>query len=291
MKLNSTYLALTAGLLALPAVGQAQVIVAQHYPAGVEGIKGASVPPAGFYLRDYNVFYNTSHFADGPTDFNTFAYINGPRLIWMTDAGFLGADYGMDLLVPFGQIDYQVNGKGRSYFGIGDLQFEPVVLAWHKKQLDLAAGFAIWAPTGDYTPTRPDILAKGFWGAMLTAGGTYFFDEGKTWAFSLLNRYEIALSHQGETEIYPGQAYTLEWGFSKTFNQVLDVGVVGFWQQQTTRDSGNNDALDRVVAVGPEISYTFANSGLTTSLRYEYEFAARERPYGSLINLTVTKRF
>ena len=291
MKLNSKYLALTAGLLALPAVSQAQVIVGGHYPAGVEGIKAGSLPPEGFYVKDYNVFYNTSHFADGPTDFNTFAYINAPRLVWMTDAELLGAKYGLDVLVPFGVMDYQVNGHGRTYTGIGDISIEPLLLSWHTKKMDIGAGFGIWAPTGDASPSRPDILARGYWSAMLTLGATYYFDDSKSWAFSMLNRYEIGLSRQGETGVYPGQVYTLEWGFSKTFNQVLDVGVVGLWQQQTTRDSGNNDALDRVVGVGPEISYTFQKLGLITSLRYEYEFAARERPYGNLINLTLIKRF
>jgi hypothetical protein len=55
MKLKSTHAILGAALFALPAVTQAQP--SAHYPPGVEGIKGASLPPPGIYLRDYNVAY------------------------------------------------------------------------------------------------------------------------------------------------------------------------------------------------------------------------------------------
>ena len=57
-----------------------------------------------------------------------------------------------------------------SYFGIGDIQLEPLLLSWHLPQFDIAAGYAVWAPTGDFSPERPDMLAKGFWSHMLTLG-------------------------------------------------------------------------------------------------------------------------
>ena len=46
---------LIAGLLALPNLVQAQPTA--HYVPGAEGIKAASLPPPGFYVRDYNSFY------------------------------------------------------------------------------------------------------------------------------------------------------------------------------------------------------------------------------------------
>ena len=36
-----------------------------HYPSGVEGIDAASVPPPGFYIRNYSFFYTASKLADG----------------------------------------------------------------------------------------------------------------------------------------------------------------------------------------------------------------------------------
>jgi hypothetical protein len=283
-----------AGLLLLPALVQAQPVpvVAGHYPAGAEGIKGASLPPPGVYFRDYNFFYNACRFKDGPPEFDVFAYINAPRVIWMTKLEVLGANYGMDLIVPFAYLDWNFMGSKDCYFGLGDIQIEPLLLSWHFKQFDLAGGYAVWAPTGDYSTGRPDFVSKGFWSHMLTLGGVWYPDEEKTWALSLLNRYEICHEQQ-DTDTEPGQVYTVEWGFSKSLSKTVDVGVIGFYQQQVTKDSGPvaSDKLDRKVGVGPEISAFWPKLGAFTSLRYNYEFAARERPEGHLVTLTLTKLF
>ena len=271
---------------------QAQTIVAAHYPAGAEGIKGASLPPPGVYFRDYNFFYFANTFKDGPTSFDITAYVNAPRLIWMTDVKILGANYGMDVIVPFGYLDWSVFGFGHSDFGLGDIQIEPLLLSWHFKQFDLAAGYAVWAPTGNHDRAKPDLIAKGFWSHMLTLGGTWYPDQEKTWAVSLLNRYEFCQEQQ-DTHIDPGQVYTAEWGLSKAVSKTVDVGFIGYYQQQVTKDSGPfaSTKLDRKVGVGPEINVLWPKAGLFTSLRYAYEFAAVERPEGHLFTLTLTKVF
>ncbi|MCU0785897.1 MAG: transporter [Verrucomicrobia bacterium] len=292
MKNRLQSLLLVAALMALPSLVQAQPIVAGHYPAGAEGVKGASLPPPGVYFRDYNFFYFADNFKDLGAPFDIFAYINAPRVIWMTDVKILGANYGMDVIVPFAYLDWKL-GTRDSYFGLGDIQIEPLLLSWHFKQFDLAGGYAVWAPTGDYSPNRPDFVSKGFWSHMLTLGGTWYPDEQKTWAISLLNRYEFC-HEQEQTHTDPGQVYTIEWGFSKSLSKTVDVGLIGYYQQQVTEDTGPNkfsDKLDRKVGVGPEISAVCPKLGLITSLRYAYEFAAVERPEGHLVTLTLTKRF
>jgi len=300
MNLKTIKLIVGASLLALPSLIQAQnvPIVAAHYPAGAEGIKGASLPPPGIYARDYNFFYQADHFRDGPAPFNLLAYVNAPRLIWMTEFKVLGANYGMDVIVPFGYMDYKYKPAPpvtikETYFGVGDIQVEPLLLSWHFTQFDVSAGYAFWAPTGDFKPSRPGVLAQGFWSHMLTLGGTWYPDEAKTWAVSLLNRYEFCHEQQ-DTDVNPGQVYTIEWGLSKSVAKTIDVGFIGYYQQQTTEDNGSHsfsDALDRKVGFGPEISMFCPKCGLFASLRYAYEVAARERPEGNLVTLTLTKRF
>ncbi|MEI7901875.1 MAG: transporter [bacterium] len=290
--LAKTCLVLACGVLAGAASTQAQPIVAGHYPAGVEGIKGASLPPPGMYFRDYNVFYFADTFRDGPPDFDISAYVNAPRLIWMTDQEIFGAHYGMDALVILGYMDWTAGGKSDHYSGVGDIQLEPVLLSWQFQQFDLATGYAFWVPTGDYSPTRPDLLSKGFWSHMLTLGGTWYPDKEKTWAMSLLNRYEFC-HEQEKTHIDPGQVFTTEWGVSKSLRKGLDAGLIGYYQQQVTEDSGRTatSELDRKFGVGPEISAFCPKLGMFASLRYAHEFAAVERPEGHLITLTLTKPF
>ena len=113
-----------------------------------------------------------------------------------------------------------------------------------------------------------------------------------TWAFSALNRYEI--NHENpDTDITPGQVWTLEGGISKTLGKFYDVGVVGYSQIQTTTDggSGADDGKDSVVAVGPEFNAFFPKLGLFTSARYFYEIKSHDRPEGHTVNITVTKMF
>jgi hypothetical protein len=283
-------------VLALASVATAQPIVAAHYPAGAEGIKGASLPPPGLYFRNYTFAYTADEFVDGPPVFDITAFINAPRLIWMTDCKVFGANYGMDVIVPFGYIDWEAGAPGAvmkdSYFGLGDIQLEPLLLAWHLPQCDIAAAYAVWAPTGDFSPQRPDLLAKGFWSHMLTLGGTYYFDAEKTWALSLLSRYEIC-HEQEQTDIEPGDVFTLEWGLSKSVRENLDVGLTGYWQQQTSHDRGTlaTSKRDRIIGVGAEVSGLCPAIGCFVSARYAWEFDAVERPEGHLLTLTVTKRF
>jgi hypothetical protein len=125
---------------------------------------------------------------------------------------------------------------------------------------------------------------------MQTAGATWYIDEGKTWAVSALNRYEFNTG-QRYTDIIPGQAYTLEWGISKTVEKVIDLGVVGYYQQQVNPNSGASwSSRSRVAAVGPEVSVAFPKQMLFISFRYDYEFMAESRAQGHTFALTLTKR-
>jgi hypothetical protein len=224
----------TAALvLAAAPLTQAQA----HYPAGVEGVKAATLPPPGWYLRDYNYLYWADDFPGGPSDFDLFAYVQAPRY-------------------------------------------------------DLSVGYGFWAPSGDFDPQHPSSPGKGYWTHMLTAGATWYFDEAKTWALSALNRYEI--NHENsDTDITPGQVWTLEAGASKTLGKFYDLGVVGYYQTQTTADSGPgaDDGKDYAVAVGPEFNAFFPKLGLLASARYFYELKSHDRPEGHTVNITLTKIF
>jgi hypothetical protein len=293
MKIQFIRFILTAGLVALPGLLQAQP--SAHYMPGIEGIKGASLPPPGFYAKDYNVAYfatranNASGNNASPPNFETFAYINAPRAIWITDTKFLGGNVGVDALVLLPYQSLKAGGYDNSTFGIGDF-FGEGTLSWHIKQFDFAVGSGIWAPTGDSGPgtTRAGL---GYWTFMQTAGATWYIDEKKTWAVSALNRYEFN-TEQRDTHVTPGQAYTLEWGVSKTLAKVVDTGVVGYYQQQVTANSGAAaNTRNRVAAVGPEINVAFPKPMLFISCRYNYEFMAENRAQGHTVALTLTKRF
>ncbi|MDW8308175.1 MAG: transporter [Verrucomicrobiales bacterium] len=299
MKPNTFITAVFTGtMLALAPLAHGQP--SAHYPPGVEGLKGASLPPPGVYFRDYNWFYFSSRLNDDDgdeingADAEAFVYANVPRVLWITDWKILGGFLGLDALLPLKYTDLEVNTPGGPFsdstFGIGDL-FAEATLSWHPKQFDLAIGYGVWAPTGDFNAQNPTWAGAGFWTHMFTAGATWYPDAAKKWALSALSRYEINHEQQ-DTDITPGHAYTLEWGLSYSPRPTVDLGVVGYWQIQTTEDDGPGASSDRdqVVAIGPEINAVCPKLGLITSLRYLYEVAAESRLQGHTVCLTLTKK-
>jgi hypothetical protein len=292
MKKLITTCLLAVAFAALPVLVSAQP--SAHYVPGVEGIKGSSLPPPGVYAKDYNVFYFADRVNDRSgnkvVDPDVFIYGNIPRLIWITDQKILGGYLGVDALIP---LQYTDNAFDKSRFGIGDL-FAEATLSWHVDQADFAVGYGAWAPTGDSSPSPVSTRAgAGFWTHMFTAGMTWYMDPEKKWALSALSRYEI--NHEKkDTDFTPGQAYTLEWGLSYALRKTVDVGVVGYYQGQTTKNHGDDSpssAKDKVVGIGPEIVMFCPKLKLFTSLRYNYEILAEDRAQGHTCCLTLTKCF
>ncbi|HUC86315.1 MAG TPA: transporter [Candidatus Acidoferrales bacterium] len=280
---------------ALPAAVEAQPTA--HYCPGVEGLLAASAPGPGWYLRDYNVFYTADTLDDasghsvGPANFNVFTYAQVPRLIWVTPLKFLGADVGVNALLPLVYQDVKAGPYTSSTFGVGD----PLVdgfMSWHLKQFDFLAAGGVWVPMGDSSAPPTTDAGLGYWTGMLTLGGTWYMDAEKTWAISLLNRYEIN-SEQRDTDITPGNGYTLEWGLSKRIAKSIEVGAAGYYQRKVTTDRGPGASSDEdsVAAIGPEIDAVIPKIDWHVSLRYLYEFMAEDRAQGQTITLTLTKRF
>jgi hypothetical protein len=283
-----------------------------HYPLGVEGLKAASLPPPGLYLKNYLLYYNANVFRDSQgrnaglgADIDALVFT--PRLIWMTGKKVLGADYGMDALIPIVYQDVELRRAGPSGmadndFCFGDLMIEPIDLAWHGERWDIGAAYALWMPTGKYdrfrSPSSNHLATPGkdFWTNMFTFGGTYYFDEEKTWHASALSRYEIH-SRKDHTDVKPGQNIVLEWGVGKTLGKIWDVGITGYAQWQLTDDKGSDvpDSIqslhDRVAAIGPEVSVFIPPIKSILSVRAAWEFSAVDRPEGTTVVLTFTKIF
>src|ERR1039457_3659634 len=124
MKIQIIPCLLAAALAVLPGAIQAQPDA--HYVPGVEGLKGSSLPPPGFYFKDYNVFYVADQANDGaghnvaPGNFQALIYANVPRAIWITDTKFLGGNVGVDALLPLQYLSVKSGPYSSSTFGIGD---------------------------------------------------------------------------------------------------------------------------------------------------------------------------
>ena len=146
---------------------------------------------------------------------DVFTYANIPRVIWITDTKFLGGFVGVDALLPL--VDQQREGRRHL---TAPLLASEISLAKARSRgisssLTLRSAAAFGRPRAIPRPQPTTRVGAGFWTFMQTAGATWYIDEEKTWAVSALNRYEFN-TEQRDTHVTPGQAYTLEWGVSKT---------------------------------------------------------------------------
>ncbi len=287
-----------ATIIALAVVHAVHAQDTSHYPAGAEGIKAATLPGPGKYLKWYNFYYQANTLRDPsgnrvPNGFDVDVFATAPRLIWITDKKVLGADFGMDILVPLIYTDIEIPGAGlnESHTGIGDIFVEPIVLGWHKERYDLAFAAGFWAPTGDYDTTSAANAGKNFWTGMFTLGATTYLDCDKTWSVSALGRYETN-SERDRIAVRPGDDFHIEWGIGKNINKVWDVGVSGYCHWQVTQDSGaasTSTARDRFYSIGPEVQYFCEPASMIFALRYQWEFEARDRPEGNNLVFSIVK--
>ena len=271
-----------------------------HYVNGVEGIKGASLPPPGLYWRIYNLYYTASELKDADgnkieavdLDLSVFAFVN--RLIWITDVQFLGGYVGMDALVPLVYTHVKVDPvMDSSKTAMGDPFVEPLTLSWHGGRYDAAFGLGAYFPAGNYDQDEPASPGKDFWTGMLTLGGTLYLDDAKSCSASALMRYEKH-TKKSKVDVTLGDDIDLEWGIAKTLCKIWDVGAVGYCHWQVTDDSGDDVSWDKGVhdqafAAGPEISVFVPPATLFISLRSEWEFDVKDRPQGNATTLTLTK--
>jgi len=286
MRFRTSGILLICALMALAGLAQAQT----HYPAGAEGIKGPQLPPPGFYLRDYNYIYFADEFTDGPPGFNLTAYIQAPRLVWITSQKLLGGFYGMDIIIPFAYQDLDFTGFSRSDFSLADIFVEPITISWHEKRFDAAVGYGFWAPTGDFKPSDPISPGKGFWTQMLTGGITYYPDEAKTWSLSALNRYEFNQERKS-TGVTQGQYWTVDFGIGKSVTKTIEVGMAGYHQMATTTVKGASQpgGKPRTTAIGPEVTFAFPGSTFFISARYMREVSTKALPKGNTFTIIFTK--
>ena len=291
--MKTTRIASAAALALLVAAGaQAE----GHYVPGVEGMQGPSVPPPGVYYLGYLVNYDISSLrAPGSSDAipgrnkgSVTALAN--RLVWVTNHKFLGADYGIETIIPVMRTSLDFANSKDS--GVGDVYVGPLVLGWHGPQWDAVAAAGMWLDTA--STREPASPGKGFKSTMLTGGLTYYFDGAKTITGSALARYEF--NSRKDNGIRPGQQLTVEWGLGKSFG-MFSAGLVGYSQWQTTNDNGVGASDDKssVHAVGAEVVYPIPSAGVFLKAAAYKEVSAKggtnPQPKGSLVRFSLVKAF
>ncbi|CAH2408088.1 SphA family protein [Mesorhizobium ventifaucium] len=171
-----------------------------------------------------------------------------------------------------------------SITAFGDL-YPTATLKWNKGVHNYMTYVTGDIPVGAYKAERLANLGIGH-GAIDVGGGyTYFNPSTGTEASAVLGfNYNF---ENPDTDYQSGVDMHIDWGAAQFLNEQFFVGVVGYYYQQVTGDSGSGAVLgdfkSRVAGIGPQVGYLFpAGDGIQGAFNVKayWEFAGQNRPEG-----------
>jgi len=205
-------------------------------------------------------------------------------------AGRNAADVSATLTGPLGN---QISGtRGQSLTSFGDL-IPQTTLKWNSG----VNNFMIYGtgdiPVGDYDANRLANLGIGH-GAIDGGAGYTYLNPATGYEFSATGGLTYNFENMA-TQYQNGIDSHIDWGLSKFLTKQFDVGIVGYYFQQLTGDSGSGDRLgpfrSRVVGLGPQANLLFPVGDKVSgaaSLKLYKEFDAQNRPEGWNAWLTIS---
>jgi hypothetical protein len=228
-----------------------------------------------------------------PPDIQFFA----PTYVFATPV--LGGQAAFSLLGAYGRsqasVDATLTGLGGGGFsisggrtdttwGFGDLvpQFS---LRWNKGTDNFMVYITGDIPVGAYDPNRLANLGIGH-GAIDAGGGYTYFNPQTGHEFSAVLGFTYNFENQ-DTNYKNGIDMHLDWGASQFVTKEWQIGLVGYFYNQVSCDSGSGDRVgcfeSRVLGVGPQIGHIFKVSddyqGYLNVKGYK-EFDSEHRPEG-----------
>jgi hypothetical protein len=231
-------------------------------------------------------------------------YFGIPQYVFATPV--LGGQAAIAMIVPYGRsqasVDATLTGslgpfgftvsgsREDAVTGFGDLvpQFS---LRWNQGVHNFMTYLTGNLTTGRYDPTRLANLGIGHNAIDAGGGYTYFNPQtGHELSATLGFTYNFENVH---TDYQNGIDMHLDVGASQFLSKQLQVGLVGYWYNQLSCDSGAGDRVgcfkSRVAGIGPQIGYIIPISndyqGYINLKGYK-EFAAENRPDGWNLWLT-----
>ncbi|MGL4260023.1 MAG: SphA family protein [Afipia sp.] len=283
------------------------------YLLGARGPMAGFTPPPGVYFQDDTYFYDGKISGGRSLPFggllvanvSATTWMNLPTTMWVTPAKIFGGDLAFSATVPtFGEprvnAGLLVNSPRLGPIGanVTDARVNlsdflvSSFLGWHSGNFHWQLGVSGVIPSGSYVTgqlsnaslNRPavDVFGTLTW-LDPAIGVDLSMAMGVT--FNQVNR---------ATDYKTGDEFHLEWAASKYITKELTIGLVGYFYQQLTADSGTGAKLGafegRVIALGGTVGYTFEVGKLPISTRIKVyrEFDVKNRMEGTAGFFTVS---
>jgi hypothetical protein len=140
-------------------------------------------------------------------------------------------------------------------------------------------------PVGNYNPNRLANLGLGH-GAIDGGAGYTYLNPQTGHELSIVTGLTYNFKNP-DTQYQNGIDWHVDWGASQFISKQVHIGLVGYYFQQLTGDSGAGATLgpfkSRIAGIGPQIGYIFPINAATQgylNLKAYWEFAAQNRPDG-----------
>jgi hypothetical protein len=179
--------------------------------------------------------------------------------------------------------------RSESLTAIGDL-IPLFSVAWNRGVHNFSTYLTGDIPVGSYDPNR--LVNLGIGHGAIDAGGGYTYLNQKTGReFSAISGLTYNFENP-DTHYKNGVDWHLDWGASQFLSERVHAGLVGYWFQQISGDSGAGAKLgsfeSRVGGIGPQGGYFFPVGGMQgyVNLKGYWEFAAQNRAEGWNVWLT-----
>jgi len=139
-------------------------------------------------------------------------------------------------------------------------------------------------PVGAYDSMRLSNIGLGH-GAIDAGGGYTYFDPQAGHEFSAVTGFTYNFNNP-TTNYQSGVDWHLDWGASQFLSKQFSVGLVGYFYDQISGDSGSGNRVgsfqSRVIGLGPQVAFLFPVGQMQgyLNLKAYKEFDAQNRPEG-----------
>jgi len=228
---------------------------------------------------------------------NSFVWVSEKQMGALGGARFSSS---ATLPIANNSLSSDIKGALSGGGGFADSYYQPFILGWQKKWVDIRAVYGFLAPTGRFDAAANNNVGSGYWTHVASAGETFYLTADKGAAVSVFQMYEFHGTQQG-TQIHPGQNLDLDYSITKVFavrNDLrLQLGLAGYGQWQTTDKSGptitptDAAAHYRVNALGFASNVMLPGRRASVGAKYFKEFSNRSTFQGYSLQISGTISF
>jgi hypothetical protein len=278
------------------------------YPVGMNATNSGVTPEAGITYSNLFVFFSRDEKKDSEgnvvaTGQNSIM-MDLNTLVWVSKKiDFLGgAIFSASATLPVANnsLTSDLVGSLSAGGGFADSFYQPVILGWSTKRVDVRAIYGFLAPTGKFEAGSNNNVGSGYWTSVLSSGQTIYLNENKVTAFSAFEMYEFHGTQEG-TMVHPGQTLNLDYSLTHAFpisgSVRLQLGLAGYGQWQTTAKNGpavtpaEAAARYKVNALGFAANAIFPGRHASMGMKYFREFECRSTYQGYTLQISAAIKF